>query len=128
MLNNDSYSGGGMISLVDWLVNRIFRYDGLRKAVFDEVRLYQSVDRSMWEYEKEGPTNLTWSEGDRWYGWTYNQSNKRYYFDDIGNESLMGLWEDQWLREADEANPEKKINAWASEQIAISKVTGEVPF
>ena len=126
---NDSYSGGGrMISLVDWLVNRIFRWDGLRKAVFDEVRLYQSVDRSMWEYEKEGPTNLTWSEGDRWYGWTYNESKKRYYFDDIGNESLMGLWEDQWLREADEDNPEKKINAWASEQIAISKVTGEVPF
>ena len=52
------------------------------------------------EYEKdETPTNLTWSEGDRWYGWTYNNNAKRYYFDDIGNESLMGLWEDQWARE-----------------------------
>jgi hypothetical protein len=86
--------------MIDWLVNRIFRWDPLRKAVFDEVRLYQSVDRSMWEYEKEGPTNLTWAEGDRWYGWTYNKSNNRYYFDDIGNESLMGLWEDQWKRES----------------------------
>jgi len=36
---------------------------------------------------------------DRWYGWTYNSNAKRYYFDDIGNESLMGLWEDQWARE-----------------------------
>ena len=53
------------------------------------------------QYEEEGPTNLTWSEGDRWYGWTYNPDKKRYYFDDIGNESLMGLWEDQWAREAD---------------------------
>jgi hypothetical protein len=87
--------------MIAWLVDRIFRWDPLRKAVFDEVRLYQSIDRSMWEYEKEGPTNLTWSEGDIWYGWTYDSNAKRYYFDDIGNESLIGLWEDQWLREAD---------------------------
>jgi hypothetical protein len=85
--------------MIEWLVNRIFRWDPLRKAVFDEVRLYQSVTRSMWEYEKEGPTNLAWAEGDRWYGWTYDSNAKRYYFDDIGNESLMGLWEDQWTRE-----------------------------
>ena len=88
--------------MIEWLVNRIFRWDPLRKAVFDEVRLYQSVDRSIWEHEKNGPTNLTWSEENRWYGWTYNPQLKRYYFDDIGNESLMGLWEDQWLKEADE--------------------------
>jgi hypothetical protein len=86
--------------MIEWLVNRIFRWDPLRKAVFDEVRMYQSIDRSMWEYEKSGPTNLAWSEGDRWYGWTYNPNSKRYYFDDIGNESLMGLWEDQWARES----------------------------
>ena len=91
--------------MINWLVNRIFRWDALRHAIFDEVRLYQSVDRSMWEYERENPTNLTWSEGDRWYGWTYNRELKRYYFDDIGNDSLMGLWEDQWLREADEQRP-----------------------
>jgi len=86
--------------MINYLVNRIFRWDTLRNAVFDEVRLYQSITRSMWEYENESPTNLTWSEGDRWYGWTYNKTNKRYYFDDIGNESLTGLWEDQWARES----------------------------
>jgi hypothetical protein len=89
--------------MIEWLVNRIFRWDSLRHAIFDEVRLYQSIDRGMWEIENLNPTNLTWSEGDRWYGWTFNPSNNRYYFDDIGNESLMGLWEDQWLREAEEA-------------------------
>ena len=87
------------MAMIEWLVNRIFRWDPLRHAIFDEVRLYQSVTRSMWEYEKEGPTNLTWSEGDTWYGWTYNPQLKRYFFDDIGNESLMGLWEDQWAME-----------------------------
>jgi hypothetical protein len=52
--------------------------------------------------EKQGPTNLTWSEGDRWYGWAYNPNLKRYYFNDIGNESLMGLWEDQWAKEEEQ--------------------------
>lgn len=87
--------------MIEWLVNRIFWWTPLRRAIFAEVEMYQSVKRSMFEYEKEGPTNLTWSEGDRWYGWTYNKEKKRYYFDDIGNESLMGLWEDQWARESD---------------------------
>jgi len=50
--------------------------------------------------EEEVPTNLTWSEGDMWYGWTFNPEQNRYYFDDVGNESIMGLWEDQWLKEA----------------------------
>jgi hypothetical protein len=92
-----------MITLVDWLVNRIFRWDLLRNAIFDEVILCQSIDRAMWEHEHANPTNLTWSEGNRWYGWTFNPVNNRYYFDDIGNESLMALWEDQWLREAEES-------------------------
>jgi len=81
--------------MIDWLVNKLFWWTPLRKAIFDEVRLYQSIDRSMWEYENSSPTNLTWSEGDRWYGWTYSPEKKRYYFDNIGNESLTGLWEGQ---------------------------------
>jgi len=86
--------------MINWLVNRIFRWDSLRESIFDEVMLYQSVTKAMVDQDKEHPSNLTWSEGDRWYGWTYNPSNKRYYFDDIGNESLMGLWEDQWKKES----------------------------
>ena len=81
--------------MIDWLVNKLFWWTPLRKAIFDEVRLYQSIDRAMWEYENSSPTNLTWSEGDRWYGWTYSPEKKRYYFDNIGNESLTGLWEGQ---------------------------------
>jgi len=90
--------------MINWLVNRIFRWDPLRNAIFDEVRLYQSVDKDMAEYDRANPTNLTWSEGDTWYGWTYNESNKRYYFDDIGNTSLMALWEGQWAREKEVAH------------------------
>ena len=87
--------------MINWLVDRIFRWDPLRKAVFDEVHMYDELDRRIKEYKDEEPTNLTWAEGDTRYGWTYNSNAKRYYFDDIGNESLMGLWEEQWLRETD---------------------------
>jgi len=91
--------GRNGIRMIDWLVNKIFRWDSLRNAIFSEVHMYDEIHKQMKEYKEEEPTNLTWSEGDTWYGWTYNSNAKRYYFDDIGNESLMGLWEDQWARE-----------------------------
>lgn len=47
----------------------------------------------------EQPSNLTWDEGGVWKGWSYNKDKNRYYFDDIGNESIMGLWEEQWMKE-----------------------------
>jgi hypothetical protein len=87
------------------LVERyLMRPKRLREAIQDVVRENDELLRMIKESENEEPTNLTWSEGDTWYGWTYNQDKKRYYFDDIGNTSLMGLWEDQWLREADDNN------------------------
>jgi hypothetical protein len=70
----------------------------IQAVVRDNDELMSRIHEAM----SEEPTNLTWAEGDTWYGWTYNPIKKRYYFDDIGNKSLMGLWEDQWLREADE--------------------------
>ena len=45
-------------------------------------------------------TNLTWDDGDIWKGWTYSLKNNRYYFDDVGNESLMALWDDKFLDQA----------------------------
>lgn len=47
----------------------------------------------------EQPSNLTWDEGGVWKGWSYNKDKNRYYFDDIGNESIMGLWEEQSIKE-----------------------------
>jgi hypothetical protein len=82
------------------LVERyLMRPKRLREAIQDVVRENDELLRIIKESENEKPTNLTWSEGDTWYGWTFNPDKKRYYFDDIGNVSLMGLWEDQWARE-----------------------------
>jgi hypothetical protein len=77
----------------------------LREAIQAVVRDNDELLRIIKQHEEDDtPTNLTWSEGDTWYGWTFNPVRGRYYFDDIGNQSLMGLWEDQWAREAEESN------------------------
>ena len=51
----------------------------------------------------EVPTNLTWADEDAgvWKGWRYSPEKNRYYFDDIGNESLTRLWADEFLSQAD---------------------------
>ena len=46
-------------------------------------------------------TNLTWDDGDIWKGWTYSIKNNRYYFDDIGNESVGALWNSEFLMQGD---------------------------
>ncbi len=52
--------------------------------------------------ETDVQTNLTWEEEELgiWKGWTQSPKDNRYYFDDIGNESIMGLWEDKFLGQA----------------------------
>ena len=88
--------------LFEFVERVLMRPKRLRKAIESVVHENDKLLHILAEYEKnDTPTNLTWSEGDRWYGWTYSPDKKRYYFDDIGNESLMGLWEDQWLKEAE---------------------------
>ena len=92
-----------MRMLIEFVEKYLMRPKRLRDAIEAVVHENDELLRRLSEYKEEGPTNLTWAEGDRWYGWTYNSNAKRYYFDDIGNESLMGLWEDQWAREEAEA-------------------------
>ena len=90
--------------LFNFVEKYLMRPKRLREAIEAVVHENDELLRRIKEYEEDDtPTNLTWSEGDRWYGWTFNPIKNRYYFDDIGNESLMGLWEDQWLREAEES-------------------------
>ena len=87
--------------MIDWLVSKIFWWTPLRNAIFDEVHMYDHLDSIMSDPEAMETASLSWCEGDTWYGWTYDSNAKRYYFDDIGNKSLIGLWEDQWLSKAD---------------------------
>jgi hypothetical protein len=87
--------------MIDWLVNKIFWWEPLRKAIFEEVHMYDHLSDVSTNSDLTDIASCSWMEGDMWYGWTYSPEKNRYYFDDIGNKSLIGLWEDQWLREAD---------------------------
>jgi hypothetical protein len=86
--------------MIDWLVNRIFRFTSLRQAIFYEVHLYDHLHSIMSDPKSMETASLSWCEGDTWYGWSHDSNAKRYYFDDIGNKSLIGLWEDQFLIKA----------------------------
>jgi hypothetical protein len=48
--------------------------------------------------------NLTWAEEETnlWKGWTYSLIKNRYYFNDIGYESLTDFWADEFLNQAHE--------------------------
>jgi hypothetical protein len=86
--------------MIEWLARRIFSWTSLREYIFDEVHLYDHLDSIMSDPERMKTGSLSWMEGDMWYGWTHDSNAKRYYFDDIGNKSLIGLWEDQFLSKA----------------------------
>ena len=62
-----------------------------------------NLDEMIKEAMEETPTNLTWDEPENgvWKGWTYSQTKNRYYFDDIGNDSLTDLWSEPFLRQAE---------------------------
>jgi hypothetical protein len=81
----------------------MIRYFKLKKAMKVVIKNNHEFLMALAESERnEQSSNLTWDEDGVWKGWTYNKDTNRYYFDDIGNESIMGLWEDQWLKEANE--------------------------
>ena len=87
--------------MIEWLARRIFSWTSLREYIVDEVHLYDHLDTIVNDPEGMKIASCSWMEGDTWYGWTHNESSNKYYFDDVGNKSLIGLWEDQWLSKAD---------------------------
>jgi hypothetical protein len=79
----------------------MIRYFKLRKAIKEVIKNNHELLMALAESERnEQSSNLAWDEDGVWKGWTYNRDTNRYYFDDIGNESIMGLWENQITQEA----------------------------
>lgn len=62
----------------------------------------EELIKAIEDAKNEIPDNLTWLEEDLglWKGWTYSPEKNRYYFDDIGNESLSEFWSDSFLNQA----------------------------
>ena len=78
-------------------IRRAFEVYGRQRDMNQE--LINDIKNAMIEV----PTNLTWAEEESgvWKGWTYSPEKNRYYFDDIGNESLLAIWNDPFLAQAE---------------------------
>jgi len=81
--------------MIEILARAIFSWAPLRQAMFDEVHFYDEIERVI----NEPTTNLTWEEGGKWYGYTYNEMHKTYLFDDTGYETMTELWDNLWTRD-----------------------------
>jgi hypothetical protein len=82
------------------LNNQFARSRRLKKAIREVMLDNDQLLKDLAETEVQ--TNLSWAEEELgvWKGWTYSPKDNRYYFDDIGHESIMGLWEDKFLGQA----------------------------
>ena len=86
--------------MIERLVYLFFRWGNLKEAIFKEVHLYDHIESLLSDKDGMETASLSWMEGDTWYGWTRDSNTGRYYFDDIGNKSIIGLLEshDTWER------------------------------
>ena len=71
--------------MIDWLVNKLFWYTPLRKAIFAEVHMYDQLDKII---QDQTPGSAYWNDGDGWRSWTYSAGRKKYYFNDIPEDNL----------------------------------------
>jgi hypothetical protein len=71
--------------IIDFLVDRIFKYTSLRQAVTDEVHFYDMIEKSL---KDTNPGSAFWNDGDGWRSWTYSKERNKYYFNDIPEYSL----------------------------------------
>lgn len=75
--------------MIDKLVSILFRWTGLREALFTEVNFYNSISRTMNDPESMKTASAFWDEGDGWRGWSIE--GDKYYFNDVPEHDLMGV-------------------------------------
>lgn len=71
--------------MMDRIVNLLFRWDALRRAIFAEVHMYDYLDEVI---KDPTPGSAYWNDGDGWRSWTYSAERKKYYFNDIPVDNL----------------------------------------
>lgn len=69
--------------MIDWLVQKIFWWAPLRRAIFAEVHMYDEVEERL---KDTTPGSLLWPDVDGWRSWTFSSERNKYYFNDIPAE------------------------------------------
>ena len=79
--------------MIDWLVGILFKWTGLRKALFSEVHMYDRLDHIMADPEAMEISSSFIPDFDGWRSWSLNKDKGRYYFNDIPEENMMAAIE-----------------------------------
>jgi len=79
--------------MIDWLVGILFKWTGLRKALFSEVHMYDRLNHIMSDPEAIEIGSSFIPDFDGWRSWSYNKDKGRYYFNDIPEEDMMAAIE-----------------------------------
>lgn len=76
--------------MIDWLIEKLFKWDRLRMAIFAEVDWYNSISRTLNDPEAMEIASAFWCESDGWRGWSI-KDNGTYYFHDIAEKSISDI-------------------------------------
>ena len=78
--------------MINWLVDKIFKWEALRAAIYAEVDWDNSITRILEDPESMKTASAMWCEEDGWRAWTI-KDNGNYYFHDIPEKSLSDIFE-----------------------------------
>ena len=79
--------------MIDWLVGILFKWTGLRKALFSEVHMYDRLNYITADPEAMETSSSFIPDFDGWRSWSLNKDKGRYYFNDIPEENMMAAIE-----------------------------------
>ena len=79
--------------MINWLVGVLFKWTGLRKALFSEVHMYDRLRYILADPEAMEIGSSFIPDFDGWRSWSHNKDKSRYYFNDIPEEDMMSAIE-----------------------------------
>ena len=77
-----------LYSLVDFL----FKFNGFRSVIFEEVDWQNSIKRILNDPESMKTASAFWCDEDGWRGWTI-RDNGSYYFHDTPEKNMMDIFD-----------------------------------
>lgn len=77
--------------MINWIVDKLLKWDPLRTAIFAEVDWQNSITRTLEDPEAMKTAAAMWCEDDGWRGWHLGDDGI-YHFHDIPEKSLSDIF------------------------------------
>lgn len=82
------------MTIFDFIVRNLFRWDALREYIFEEVELYNSLSLTIEDMENAPELNtVMWDEGDGWRSRSYDEDRGIFVFNDVPEKTLLDAME-----------------------------------